>query len=48
MIKIFPEADHGLRLRDATGSIRLAPGYEETMKEWALKRVRPVGDLSGL
>jgi uncharacterized protein len=39
-IKIFPGADHGLYLRDATGSIRLAPGYEETMKEWLLKRVR--------
>jgi hypothetical protein len=47
-IKIFPGADHGLRLHDATGSIRLAPGYEETMKEWVLKRVRPVGVLSGL
>ena len=40
-IKIFPAADHGLYLSDATGSIRLAPGYEETMKEWVLKRVRP-------
>jgi pimeloyl-ACP methyl ester carboxylesterase len=47
-IKIFPGADHGLRLHDATGSNRLAPGYEETMKEWVLRRVGPVGVLSGL
>lgn len=42
-IKIFPGADHGLNLRAATGSIQLAPGYEETMKEWLLKRVRTTG-----
>ena len=47
-VKIFPGADHGLRLRDATGSNRLAPGYEETMKEWVLKHVGSVGVLSGL
>jgi pimeloyl-ACP methyl ester carboxylesterase len=47
-IKILPSADHGLYLRDATGSTRLAPGYEETMKEWLLKRVRPMGALQGL
>jgi pimeloyl-ACP methyl ester carboxylesterase len=38
-IKIFPGADHGLYLQAATGSIRLAPDYETTMKEWVLKRV---------
>jgi dipeptidyl aminopeptidase/acylaminoacyl peptidase len=37
-IKIFPGADHGIYLNDANGSVRLAPGYEETMKEWVLKR----------
>lgn len=42
MIKIFPGADHGLYLRDTTGSFRLAPGYEETMKEWLQKHVRPM------
>ena len=46
-IKIFPGADHGLFVCDATGSLRLAPGYEETMKEWVLKRVRPMGAWSG-
>jgi dienelactone hydrolase len=46
-IKIFPGADHGLFVRDATGSPRLAPGYEETMKEWVLKRVRPMRAWSG-
>ncbi|MBV9303953.1 MAG: alpha/beta fold hydrolase [Acidobacteriaceae bacterium] len=47
-IKIFPGADHGLYLRAATGSIRLAPGYEETMKEWVLKRVQSTDVSSGL
>jgi dienelactone hydrolase len=37
-IKVFPAADHGIYVRDATGSMRLAPGYEETMEEWVLKR----------
>ncbi len=37
-VKIFPGADHGIYVRDATGSMGLAPGYEETMKEWVLKR----------
>jgi pimeloyl-ACP methyl ester carboxylesterase len=42
-IKIFPGADHGMHVRDATGSVRLAPGYEETMKDWVLERVRGAG-----
>jgi dienelactone hydrolase len=37
-IKIFPGADHGLHV--PPGSMRLAPGYEETMKEWVLERVK--------
>jgi uncharacterized protein len=40
-IKIFPGADHGLYVHDAAGSMRLAPGYEETMRDWVLKRLRP-------
>lgn len=47
-IQIFPGADHGLRVHDATGSNRLAPGYEETMKQWVLKHVRPMGISSAL
>jgi uncharacterized protein len=38
-IKIFPAADHGIYVRDATGSLRLASGYEETMKQWVLMRL---------
>ena len=40
-MKIFPGADHGLYVHDAAGPMRLAPGYEETMRDWVLKRVRP-------
>jgi uncharacterized protein len=43
-IKIFPGADHGLYLRDAAGSMRLAPGFEETMKDWVLKRAHPTSE----
>lgn len=39
-IKIFPGADHGIYVRDATGSMRLASGYEETMKQWVRMRLR--------
>jgi pimeloyl-ACP methyl ester carboxylesterase len=39
-IKVFPGADHGIYVRDATGSMRLASGYEETMKQWVLLRLR--------
>jgi dienelactone hydrolase len=37
-IKVFPGADHGLHA--PPGSMRLAPGFEETMKEWVLERVK--------
>jgi uncharacterized protein len=47
-IKIFPGADHGVYVRTATGSMRLAPGYEATMKEWVLKRLHPTGVSSSL
>jgi hypothetical protein len=39
-IKIFPGADHGIYVRNAGGSMTLAPGYEETMKQWVLMRLR--------
>jgi len=39
-VKVFPGADHGLSVVDASGSSRLAPGYEDTMKEWLLRHVR--------
>ncbi len=39
-IKVFPGADHQLHLRAPSGSIRLAPGYTDTMKTWVLKHVR--------
>jgi hypothetical protein len=32
--------DHGIYVRDAAGSMRLASGYEETMKQWVLTRLR--------
>jgi uncharacterized protein len=39
-IKIFPAADHGIYARTSSGSMQLAPGYEQTMREWVLQRVR--------
>ncbi len=39
-IKIFPGADHGIFVRDPNGSMTLAPGYEETMKQWLMTRLR--------
>jgi dienelactone hydrolase len=39
-IQIFPGADHGIYVRDSAGSMRLASGYEETMKQWVLMRLR--------
>ena len=37
-IKIFPGADHQLLLHTGPGAFQLAPGYQETMKQWLVKR----------
>ena len=42
-IKIFPGADHSPHLRSAADSMRVAPGYEETMQAWVLKRLSQMG-----
>ena len=38
-IRIFPEADHGIRVITADGTTRLAPGYLDTMRDWLRRRV---------
>jgi len=38
-IRVFPEADHGIRVTAADGTTRLAPGYLDAMRDWLRKRV---------
>ena len=38
-IKVFPGADHGIRVAGADGGMPLAPGYLDTMRDWLRKRV---------
>jgi len=38
-IRVFPEADHGIRVSGPDGSMRLAPGYLDTMRDWLRNRV---------
>ena len=38
-IQVFPEADHGIRVTAPDGTMRLAPGYLDTMRDWLRRRV---------
>jgi len=38
-IRVFPGADHGIRVSAADGAMRLAPGYLEAMRDWLRKKV---------
>jgi pimeloyl-ACP methyl ester carboxylesterase len=38
-IQVFPGADHGIRVPAPDGSMRLAPGYLEAMRDWLRRMV---------
>jgi uncharacterized protein len=38
-IRVFFEADHGIRVSASDGTTRLAPGYLDAMRDWLRRKV---------